>query len=125
MRMHHVDGSGAPLTDDRGGGDGCSCHTCRLGYAHCPGHFGHVELCVPVYNPLVFPCVPACPHSTLHAVTPPTFSDCVGTRAYSTVVKLMRATCFHCHRIKMDAERVRSLLFPRAPQPERGRQIPG
>jgi len=27
----------------------------------CPGHFGHVELAVPVYNPLVFMCAPAPP----------------------------------------------------------------
>jgi DNA-directed RNA polymerase I subunit RPA1 len=32
-----------------------SCATCGLRYQHCPGHFGHVELAVPVFNPLVFP----------------------------------------------------------------------
>ena len=32
------------------------CTTCGLLYTHCPGHFGHIELAVPVYNPLVFGC---------------------------------------------------------------------
>jgi DNA-directed RNA polymerase beta' subunit len=32
----------------------CSCTTCNLGAAHCPGHFGHIELPLPVYNPLIF-----------------------------------------------------------------------
>eukprot|EP00892_Ulva_mutabilis_P000087 jgi/Ulvmu1/10079/UM006_0026.1 len=30
------------------------CVTCRLNQASCPGHFGHIELPVPVYNPLLF-----------------------------------------------------------------------
>jgi len=30
------------------------CGTCGLGGAACAGHFGHVQLAVPVYNPLVF-----------------------------------------------------------------------
>jgi len=33
------------------------CSTCGLGGAACAGHFGHVQLAVPVYNPLVFGCV--------------------------------------------------------------------
>jgi len=37
--------------DSRGG----ACITCSLPYLHCPGHFGHIELCVPVYHPLLFP----------------------------------------------------------------------
>lgn len=32
----------------------CRCQTCSLGYDSCPGHFGHIELPLPVYNPLVF-----------------------------------------------------------------------
>ena len=31
-----------------------SCVTCGLPGAACAGHFGHIELAVPVYNPLVF-----------------------------------------------------------------------
>lgn len=30
------------------------CTTCQLGHNTCPGHFGHIELPVPVYNPLIF-----------------------------------------------------------------------
>ena len=31
-----------------------SCATCRLSALHCPGHFGHIDLNVAVYNPLTF-----------------------------------------------------------------------
>ncbi|GBG27507.1 DNA-directed RNA polymerase subunit [Hondaea fermentalgiana] len=31
------------------------CPTCGLDSMQCPGHLGHIELCVPVYNPLLFP----------------------------------------------------------------------
>lgn len=31
-----------------------NCSTCGLGELHCPGHQGHIELPVPVYNPLFF-----------------------------------------------------------------------
>eukprot|EP00512_Aurantiochytrium_limacinum_P000745 CAMPEP_0171488598 /NCGR_PEP_ID=MMETSP0958-20121227/2288_1 /TAXON_ID=87120 /ORGANISM="Aurantiochytrium limacinum, Strain ATCCMYA-1381" /LENGTH=1959 /DNA_ID=CAMNT_0012021713 /DNA_START=133 /DNA_END=6012 /DNA_ORIENTATION=- len=30
------------------------CPTCGLDNQQCPGHLGHIELCVPVYNPLLF-----------------------------------------------------------------------
>ncbi len=33
---------------------GCRCATCGLSHYECPGHFGHIELAVPIYNPLVF-----------------------------------------------------------------------
>ncbi|EED91031.1 DNA directed RNA polymerase i, alpha subunit [Thalassiosira pseudonana CCMP1335] len=40
-----------------GGGGGASayCITCGNVQNLCPGHFGHIELCVPVYHPLFFP----------------------------------------------------------------------
>eukprot|EP00897_Mesotaenium_endlicherianum_P000548 jgi/Mesen1/10494/ME000083S09995 len=56
-----------------------SCTTCRLGYAHCPGHFGHIDLALPVYNPLVLP----------------------------VLLKLLRATCLNCHHFKMASAQVR------------------
>lgn len=34
--------------------DNPPCSTCALRYLACPGHFGHIELCVPVYHPLLF-----------------------------------------------------------------------
>lgn len=30
----------------------CSCQTCRQSNFECPGHFGHIELPVPVFHPL-------------------------------------------------------------------------
>lgn len=30
------------------------CHTCKLGFLHCPGHFGHIKLSKVVLNPLIF-----------------------------------------------------------------------
>lgn len=32
----------------------CSCKSCGQTSKHCPGHFGHIELVSPVYNPLMF-----------------------------------------------------------------------
>ena len=54
-----------------------TCATCRLGYAHCPGHFGRVELPLPVYNPVVFP----------------------------TVLRLLSACCLHCGGFRMSVKR--------------------
>ncbi len=34
--------------------DDGSCITCGQNYSECPGHIGRIELCVPVYNPLLF-----------------------------------------------------------------------
>ena len=31
------------------------CATCHLSAFACPGHFGHIDLAVPVYNPMLFP----------------------------------------------------------------------
>lgn len=42
--------SSQPLSQPRNS----SCVTCGLPGAACAGHFGHIELAVPVYNPLVF-----------------------------------------------------------------------
>lgn len=48
------------------------CATCGLGYFGCPGHFGHVELAVPVFNPTVF----------------------------STMYRLLGAGCGYCHKLR-------------------------
>ncbi|KFM27291.1 DNA-directed RNA polymerase I subunit rpa1 [Auxenochlorella protothecoides] len=53
------------------------CTTCGL-TADCPGHFGHVELAVPVYNPLVF----------------------------GTLYKLLRCACLHCFKMRMASKEV-------------------
>ena len=56
-----------------------TCATCKFPGTMCAGHFGHLELVVPVYNPLSF----------------------------GTVVRLLKTTCFHCHRFRMHESRVR------------------
>ena len=72
-----------------------SCKTCSLVFAECPGnlapsaralaysrplgHLAHIELIVPVYNPLLF----------------------------KSLYKLLRAKCFTCHHFKISRERVR------------------
>eukprot|EP00887_Chlorella_sp_A99_P007930 scaffold12.g7930.t1 len=61
------------------------CVTCGLSAFECPGHFGHIELAVPLYNPLVF----------------------------LTLYKLLRCTCLHCFEFRMagaEVERFRRRL---------------
>ncbi|KAJ9118268.1 hypothetical protein QFC22_004179 [Naganishia vaughanmartiniae] len=49
------------------------CATCQLSSYQCPGHFGHIELPVPVYHPLFM------------------------NQAYG----LLRSICMYCHKFKM------------------------
>ncbi|RKP14974.1 hypothetical protein BJ684DRAFT_7762 [Piptocephalis cylindrospora] len=49
------------------------CSTCSLGYFECPGHFGHIELPVPVVHPLLF----------------------------NQMFALLRAKCHYCHRLRL------------------------
>lgn len=51
---------------------GLPCPTCAMPYLHCPGHFGHVELCVPLYHPLLF----------------------------GKLVETLRMKCWACHKFK-------------------------
>ncbi|KAI8918337.1 hypothetical protein DFJ77DRAFT_547101 [Powellomyces hirtus] len=51
---------------------GASCGTCSLGYFSCPGHFGHIDLAAPVYNPITF----------------------------RLMYKLLQSLCFYCHRLR-------------------------
>lgn len=50
------------------------CITCACPYATCPGHAGVIELCVPLYHPILFP----------------------------FMVKLLRAKCLACHKFRVD-----------------------
>jgi DNA-directed RNA polymerase I subunit RPA1 len=43
------------LASSGGPGADSSCFTCGNPYLYCPGHCGHIELCVPVYHILTFP----------------------------------------------------------------------
>jgi DNA-directed RNA polymerase I subunit RPA1 len=49
-----------------------SCGTCRLGYFDCPGHFGHIELSSPCYNPITF----------------------------KLMMKLLNSACLYCHKFR-------------------------
>ncbi|EGW32330.1 DNA-directed RNA polymerase I 190 kDa polypeptide [Spathaspora passalidarum NRRL Y-27907] len=51
------------------------CTTCGLDEKFCPGHMGHIELPVPVYNPLFF----------------------------NQLYILLRASCLYCHKFKLNA----------------------
>ncbi|KAK6463825.1 alpha subunit of RNA polymerase I [Scheffersomyces coipomensis] len=54
------------------------CTTCGLDEKFCPGHLGHIELPVPVYNPLFF----------------------------SQLYIFLRASCLYCHKFKLNAVEV-------------------
>lgn len=49
------------------------CATCSLGILHCPGHFGHIALALPVFNPIVF----------------------------AKLYKLLTSCCVYCHHLRV------------------------
>ncbi|KAF9193699.1 hypothetical protein BGZ51_002363 [Haplosporangium sp. Z 767] len=49
------------------------CATCSLDHFACPGHFGHIELPCPVYNPMFFP----------------------------QMYQMLRSSCLFCHHFRM------------------------
>ena len=51
-----------------------TCHTCQMEYPECPGHFGHLELAVPVYHI--------------------GFLDIIN--------KILRCVCYNCSRLLVD-----------------------
>ena len=67
---------------DKGG----RCATCGLGFFQCPGHFGHVDLAVPVYAPLTF----------------------------AQMYQVLKQTCLYCHRFRVGQLKVFMpfFLFP-------------
>jgi len=64
------------------------CATCSGSMNECPGHFGHVELAKPVFN--------------------------VGF--ISTVLKILRAVCYHCSRLKIEEGDFREALKLKNPK---------
>ena len=50
-----------------------------MSFFNCPGHYGHIDLSLPVYHPLLFP----------------------------ILIKLLRATCLSCHHLKLPSALVR------------------
>ena len=59
------------------------CPTCGLSFRDCPGHIGHVELCAPVYNPMLF----------------------------AQLYQVLRMKCFTCHRFRVGRERAQRHLL--------------
>lgn len=55
--------------------DSPPCVTCAQRHNACPGHFGHIELCVPLYHPLLF----------------------------SQIVEFLRMKCLNCHKLRLPA----------------------
>jgi DNA-directed RNA polymerase I subunit RPA1 len=56
------------------------CPTCGNLYINCPGHAGHIELCVPVYQPLTFP----------------------------KLMQLLKIKCLACHRFRLGKIQVKT-----------------
>ncbi|KAE8779218.1 DNA-directed RNA polymerase I subunit rpa1 [Hordeum vulgare] len=55
-----------------------NCKTCALNFSQCPGHFGHIELSKPLFNPLLF----------------------------DTLRDLLRSTCFTCRKFRLSTQLV-------------------
>ncbi|CAJ0960345.1 unnamed protein product, partial [Mesorhabditis belari] len=60
-----------------------TCGTCHLSDIYCPGHVGHIELCVPVFNPMHF----------------------------RFLFSLMKGTCMHCHGLFLDSTNKKARQF--------------
>jgi DNA-directed RNA polymerase I subunit RPA1 len=58
--------------------DAPPCATCCQRYLQCPGHFGHIELCVPCYHPLLF----------------------------TEMVQILRLKCFNCHKLRLSTRQI-------------------
>ena len=67
------------------------CSTCLLACEHCPGHLGHIQLPLPVCNPLF----------------------------YSTILQLLKLTCITCHKFRVP-EYQKELFLVRQKLLERG-----
>ena len=59
-----------------------NCTTCSLAYFYCPGHFGHIELPMPAYNPLTF----------------------------DVLYSLFRNICTGCHRYRLPEVKIKAFL---------------
>lgn len=55
-----------------------TCKSCGQQALHCPGHYGHIELARPIYNPLLF----------------------------GNLKHLLQIACFYCHYFRMGQEKV-------------------
>lgn len=62
-----------------------SCETCGLKEQFCPGHYGHIKLSVPVFNPMFF-------SVTLEVCAFYPISNLI------SCFKIMKGSCFYCSR---------------------------
>ena len=60
-----------------------SCEICHQNNENCTGHFAHIELSIPIYNPFLL----------------------------NQILKLLNAKCFNCHKLKMNLKDTSYLLF--------------
>ncbi|KAF2072418.1 hypothetical protein CYY_006276 [Polysphondylium violaceum] len=58
------------------------CSVCSLDYIECPGHFGHIELAIPCYNPVIF----------------------------TVLFKLLQSKCFNCHSFKHGKDTIKDYV---------------
>ena len=76
-----------------------SCVTCGQLFNDCPGHFGHIELSLPIYHPLLF----------------------------GTMYKMLKLKCLHCHQFRCKASVVYKglvkLMLVKAGQVERALEL--
>jgi len=59
------------------------CATCAQSYDDCPGHYGHIELALPVFHPLLF----------------------------NELYKLLRHCCLGCRALKLGADRKKYFVY--------------
>lgn len=62
----------------------CSCATCSQDHFNCPGHYGHIEVPIPAYNPMFF--------DNLYAILRSKCVYCHHFRISRAVVKLYIST---------------------------------
>ena len=60
-----------------------TCEVCHQNNENCTGHFGHIELSIPVYNPFLL----------------------------NQILKLLNAKCFNCHKLKINLKDTSYLLM--------------
>jgi DNA-directed RNA polymerase I subunit RPA1 len=58
------------------------CPTCGMTVNYCPGHVGHIDLTVPIYNPFLF----------------------------KETYKLLKAKCFSCHRMRIHPHKIEAFI---------------
>ena len=75
---------------------GSPCPTCALLKDSCPGHYGHIDLCVPVYHPLWFP----------------------------DLLKVLQAKCLSCHQLRILPLHRAQLLLLRHNRVVESRELP-